>query len=195
MARRLFTLCSTLSLLLSIAACALWVRSYRHLDRFSADFAGREHSVATVRGTFHWFVSPDPDHTFASGFSSVRAGEWLSSRGAVGRVGAGSDVFPGQPILTRHWMDCVTATGQWSPCVAEIPVASPAGPVWHVVPLREAPPLRPRGPTMALPPIHRRGRPAVARSRGGGDPPDRVALHSGRRTTTNTDWLLRLLRL
>ena len=33
MARRLFTLCSALSLLLCIAVCALWVRSYRHGDK------------------------------------------------------------------------------------------------------------------------------------------------------------------
>ena len=32
--RRLFTLCSAVSLVLCVAACVLWVRSYRTMDNF-----------------------------------------------------------------------------------------------------------------------------------------------------------------
>jgi len=145
MRRRLFTLCTALSLLLCAAACALWVRSYRRLDRLSADVGGAERSIAVVRGMVHWFCSPDPDHTYPTGYSSVRPGEWHTARGQVVRVGGRRDVFPGNPVLARHWSGCVTASGRCSPCVAEYPEASPAGPVLRVVPLQQITSPRPPG--------------------------------------------------
>jgi hypothetical protein len=145
MRRRLFTLCTALSLLLCAAACALWVRSYRRLDRLSADVGGAERSIAVVRGMVHWFCSPDPDHTYPTGYSSVRPGEWHTARGQVVRVGGRRDVFPGNPVLARHWSGCVAASGRCSPCVAEYPEASPAGPVLRVVPLQQVTSPRPPG--------------------------------------------------
>jgi hypothetical protein len=54
LARHLFTLCSALSVLLCLAVCALWVRSYFHSDELVWTTAqlGREGAVATTRDSF-----------------------------------------------------------------------------------------------------------------------------------------------
>src|SRR5687767_9569802 len=65
LARRLFTLCSAVSLLLCVAAYVLWVRSYREVDGFELsatvpDPAGtgrhlrRHHLVKSSDGTLRW---------------------------------------------------------------------------------------------------------------------------------------------
>ena len=50
LARRLFTLCSAVSLLLCVAACVLWVRSYRATDSVMLVGLGWRHSICSVSG-------------------------------------------------------------------------------------------------------------------------------------------------
>jgi hypothetical protein len=50
MIRRLFTILSVLSLLLCVATCALWVRSYRGGDMLPVRFAGQPWRLATLEG-------------------------------------------------------------------------------------------------------------------------------------------------
>jgi hypothetical protein len=51
LARRLFTFCSVLSLLLCVATCVLWVRSYRLSEWIAWRCAGGARSVRSARGS------------------------------------------------------------------------------------------------------------------------------------------------
>jgi hypothetical protein len=55
LARTLFTLCSTASLLLCVAACTLWVRSYHRLDAINLVTSDRSLAIAAPTARL-WFV-------------------------------------------------------------------------------------------------------------------------------------------
>ena len=48
LARHLFTLCSAVSLLLCVAVCVLWVRSYYAADSFGWEYADDERGSRSV---------------------------------------------------------------------------------------------------------------------------------------------------
>src|SRR5688500_11459545 len=52
LSRRLFTICSAASLLLCVAACVFWARSYSRADSANVDRIG----VGACRGGFHFWV-------------------------------------------------------------------------------------------------------------------------------------------
>ena len=83
LARRLFTLCSAVSLVLAVAVCALWLRSYRHFDAASA---GR-YGVSSITGTIQvWQQEWDDADPGTDAWPSVR-----SERLRDSAVPAGSD--------------------------------------------------------------------------------------------------------
>src|SRR5687768_14703719 len=64
LARRLFTLCSALSLLLCVAVCVLWVRSYWVADKLDVYWGGRPDT-------------PHPSHPYAASYLEVE--HWRGS--------------------------------------------------------------------------------------------------------------------
>src|SRR4051794_30420567 len=62
MLRRLFTIVSALSLLLLLATCVLWVRSYGHPtngeDQASVVWRGSRHTLRSSGGALTWFRPP-----------------------------------------------------------------------------------------------------------------------------------------
>ena len=63
MKRRVFTILSALSLVLCLATCVVWVRSYRALDDIDFDARGRSIEIRTLSGMFivQW-ISNRPYH-------------------------------------------------------------------------------------------------------------------------------------
>src|SRR5687767_2734807 len=68
LARRLFTLCSGLSLLLCVAVCVVWVRSY-----WATDFVWRGEPGAEDAGLIY---TDEGAATFAAGRPTVADGPW-----------------------------------------------------------------------------------------------------------------------
>src|SRR5687768_702477 len=64
LARRLFTLCSALSLLLSVAVCVLWVRSVRNGDRFER--SGHPFALISKHGRLVIVGPPPPPKSAAA---------------------------------------------------------------------------------------------------------------------------------
>ena len=60
MKRRLFTLCSAVSLLLCIGVCVLWVRSRRHFDSVQWVSGGRGVSLTSVFGCVEFEITRPP---------------------------------------------------------------------------------------------------------------------------------------
>jgi hypothetical protein len=77
MRRKLFTFTATLSLLLCVAACVLWVRSYRVVDIYQNHRAGRYRQIVSSWGLLYLELGPTslPD---ASTWTS-RTGPYVST--------------------------------------------------------------------------------------------------------------------
>ena len=60
MKRWIFAVLSALSLLLCVAVCVLWVRSYRTRDIVARGVCGRHFQVTSARGGL-WFSVDDSD--------------------------------------------------------------------------------------------------------------------------------------
>src|SRR5688500_13785026 len=87
LARRLFTLCSALSLLMFLALCVLWVRSYWAEDGIVYIWAGGTKTVGVVslRGRvgwgFEWDNAPRRD-----GWSRLGEVRWFSDPPSFNRL-------------------------------------------------------------------------------------------------------------
>jgi hypothetical protein len=83
---RLFMFCSAVSLLLCVAVCVLWVRSYWRRDVFTLmDGHGGAQWVEMVRGGFQWvrFASVPAD-TYSTGWRVAPPTDALPSRPFIG---------------------------------------------------------------------------------------------------------------
>src|SRR5829696_2002314 len=135
MARRVFTVLSALSLLLCVAAAALWVLSYRRVDRLSGAAGGREWSVAAARGKVYCFHCPDPGRRFRPGLDSHPLGSQRSPDGSLAAASASRDrdVLPGTVVaLGPRRLGFGVARGTCTPCVVEYMDRSADPPVYSV---------------------------------------------------------------
>ena len=140
MRRRLFTLCSALSLLLCVAVCGLWVRSYQVGDWVGRDEWMMQAGFSSALGRLsyqrvHWPSpdSPNHDNDVGAGWCHVRtvkrilraevtAGDsvldrWLRSEVDVGL--AGVRVLGGHVGDARLW---TVAVPHWMAAVAALPL-------------------------------------------------------------------------
>jgi hypothetical protein len=60
LARHLLTLCSALSLMLCVAVCVMWVRSYEGQHRVSHVVRGRGYALTSALGTVTLAAPPQP---------------------------------------------------------------------------------------------------------------------------------------
>lgn len=142
MRRRLLNLLAILSLLPCVGAAAVWVRSYRQVDRYSGGVGQGEWSVAAARGRVYCYHSPDPDRRFQPGFYSMPMGYQRLPRGQPCRVGTKGDrdlLAGSRDTVLPIGLGFATVRGVCSPCVADVVDRTVNPPVVSTYPLKTRP--------------------------------------------------------